>query len=106
MALSRKPHEGPDEPRIGLSEQQYDEESKRNVQAWVSAHVIPSRVSLFEVPATYDTALEGKSVTFIRAPKSTAGSPDWARVTLEDGTRIAGMKEVTDFFRPARNVLS
>jgi len=36
--------------------------------------------------------LQGKSVTFIRNPDG--GAPEWARVTLEDGTRIVGMKKV------------
>ena len=36
--------------------------------------------------------LQGKSVTFI--PSLDGDAPEWARVTLEDGTRIVGMKKV------------
>ncbi|KIK81210.1 hypothetical protein PAXRUDRAFT_199226 [Paxillus rubicundulus Ve08.2h10] len=95
MALGRKPHQGPApvESGIEITEQQYDEQSQRNVVRWVAAHIIPSRVSLSDVPVTYNTMLDGKSVTF--APASGAGkdSAHWSRVTLENGVRILGMKE-------------
>ncbi|KAI6105971.1 hypothetical protein EV401DRAFT_2213885 [Pisolithus croceorrhizus] len=95
MALTRKPHQGPPSafPVIELSEQQFDEQSKRNVHRWVSAHIIPSHISLSNVPVTYDTMLEGKSVTFIPTSETGRDSPDWARVVLEDGSRIISMKE-------------
>ncbi|KAI5998241.1 hypothetical protein EDD15DRAFT_307804 [Pisolithus albus] len=95
MALGRKPHQGPPSavPIIEMSEQQFDEQSKRNVQRWVSAHIIPSRISLSNLPMTYDTILEGKSVTFIPISETAQDSPDWARVVLEDGSRIISMKE-------------
>lgn len=95
MALSRKPHQGPPSavPVIEMSEQQFDEQSKRNVHRWVSAHIIPSHISLSNAPVTYDTILEGKSVTFIPTSETAQDSPDWARVVLEDGSRIISMKE-------------
>lgn len=95
MALDRKPHQGPPSavPVIGMSEQQFDEQSKRNVQRWVSAHIIPSRISLSNVPVTYDTMLEGKSVTFVATSEAAQGSLDWTRVTLDDGSKIISMKE-------------
>ncbi|KAF9237049.1 hypothetical protein BU15DRAFT_49197 [Melanogaster broomeanus] len=95
MALARKPHQGPapTEPEIHMSEQQYDEQSKRNVERWVAAHIISSRVSLSDLPVTYDTMLGGKSVTFSPISASTKHSPEWSRVTLEDGAHIIGMKE-------------
>ncbi|KIN93261.1 hypothetical protein M404DRAFT_171547 [Pisolithus tinctorius Marx 270] len=95
MALARKPHQGPPStvPIIELSEQQFDEQSKRNVYRWVSAHIIPSRISLSNVPVTYDTLLEGKSVTLIPTSKTGQGSPNWSRVTLEDGSKIISVKE-------------
>ncbi|KAF9225143.1 hypothetical protein BS17DRAFT_778210 [Gyrodon lividus] len=95
MALGRKPHQGPTplESEIEITEQQYDEQSKRNVDRWVAAHIIPSRVSLFDVPVTYDTMLDGKSVTFTPVSGTRKDSLDWSRVTLENGVRILGMKE-------------
>ncbi|KAH7886379.1 hypothetical protein F5I97DRAFT_1928227 [Phlebopus sp. FC_14] len=95
MALARKPHQGPvhAESKIEISEQELDEQSRRNVQRWVTAHIILSHISLSDVPVTYDTMLDGKSVTFIPAESSDGRSPDWAQVTLEDGTRIIGRKE-------------
>ncbi|KAF8435779.1 hypothetical protein L210DRAFT_3408718 [Boletus edulis BED1] len=94
MALSRKPHQGPapDEPEVEMSEQQYDERSKRNVEHWVAAHIIPCRISLSDVPVTYNTLLDGKSVTF--TPVSGGENlPDWSRVTLEGSVHIVEMKE-------------
>ncbi|KIJ66584.1 hypothetical protein HYDPIDRAFT_86539 [Hydnomerulius pinastri MD-312] len=94
MALARKPHQGPApvEPKIEITEQQFDEQSNRNVLRWVAAHIIPV-ISLSDAPVTYDTMLDGKSVTFTPVLGTSKGSPDWSRVTLEDGTRIIGMKE-------------
>ncbi|KAH7923795.1 hypothetical protein BV22DRAFT_1035930 [Leucogyrophana mollusca] len=85
MALARKPHQGPApaEPKIEgeMSEQELDEQSKKNVDRWVSAHIIPARISLDTVPVTYETLLEGKSVTFPTAH------------TLEDEVRIVKRRE-------------
>jgi hypothetical protein len=41
-------HQGPAlvESETEMSEQQYDEQSKRNVERWVAAHVIPVSPSL------------------------------------------------------------
>ena len=41
-------HQGPEsvEPETEMSEQQYDEQSRRNVERWVAAHVIPVSSSL------------------------------------------------------------
>ncbi|KAG1902672.1 uncharacterized protein F5891DRAFT_1022841 [Suillus fuscotomentosus] len=95
MALAHKPHQGPEpvEPRIGISEQELDESSKRNVERWVSAHIIPSRISLSDIPVSYETLQDGKLVTFNPVSNTRPDSPEWMRVTLEDGVRIIGMKE-------------
>ncbi|KAF8547800.1 hypothetical protein OG21DRAFT_1516701 [Imleria badia] len=95
MALSRKPHQGPEtvEPETEMSEQQYDEQSRRNVEHWVAAHVIPSRISLSDVPVTYNTLLDDKSITFMPVAGGRKDSPDWSRVTLQNGIHIIEMKE-------------
>ncbi|KAG1742625.1 uncharacterized protein EDB91DRAFT_1051678 [Suillus paluster] len=95
MALARKPHQGPEtvEPQPEISEQELDERSKRNVERWVSAHIIPYRISLSDAPVSYETLQDGRLVTFTPVPKSKPDSPDWMRVTLEDGVRIIGMRE-------------
>ncbi|KAG0706698.1 hypothetical protein DFH29DRAFT_900994 [Suillus ampliporus] len=95
MALARKPHQGPEpvEPQPEISEQELDERSRRNVERWVSAHIIPIRISLSDTPASYETLQDGKLVTFTSIPDSKPDSPEWMRVTLEDGVRIVGMKE-------------
>ncbi|KAG1793789.1 uncharacterized protein BJ212DRAFT_1571977, partial [Suillus subaureus] len=97
MALARKPHQGPEsiEPHIGISEQELDESSRRNVERWVSAHIIPSRISLSDAPVSYETLQDGKLVTFNPVSDTKTDSPEWMRVTLEDGVRIIGMKEVS-----------
>lgn len=54
------------------------------------------RISLSDTPVTYSTLLDGKSVTF--TPVSGGkNSPDWSRVTLEDGVHIIEMKEVRGY---------
>lgn len=95
MALAQKPHQGPEsvEPHIGVSEQELDESSKRNVERWVSAHIIPARISLSDTPVSYETLQDGKLVTFNPVLDAKPDSPEWMRVTLEDGVRIIGMKE-------------
>lgn len=41
-------HRGPasDESETGMSEEQYDQQSRRNVERWVAAHIIPVRTML------------------------------------------------------------
>ncbi|KAF8547793.1 hypothetical protein OG21DRAFT_1517010 [Imleria badia] len=87
-------HQGPEtvEPEVKMSEQQYDEQSRRNVEHWVAGHVIPSRVSVSDAPVTYNTLLDGKSITFTPVSSGKNKLPDWSRVTLEDGIHIE-MKE-------------
>ena len=66
MALTRKPyvclsrpsrhtlddlhddyrHQGTAEPEIEMSEEQYDKQSRRNVERWVAAHIIPVSTNL------------------------------------------------------------
>ncbi|KAI9566358.1 hypothetical protein HD554DRAFT_2117519 [Boletus coccyginus] len=94
MALTRKPHQGSPsvESETEMSEQQYDEQSRRNVERWIAAHVIPSRILLSDVPVTYNTLLDGRSITFTPVTGEES-SPDWSRVTLEDGVHIVGMKD-------------
>ncbi|KAF8204129.1 hypothetical protein BJ912DRAFT_1018707 [Pholiota molesta] len=93
MALSRKPHQGPDtSTEIVLTEEQFDKISKKNVQDWVSAHIVP------EYPLSLDsnrhnTLLEGKSVSFTPITKNNGQGPEWSRVTFENGVRIIGKKE-------------
>ncbi|KAG6919861.1 hypothetical protein DXG01_015569 [Tephrocybe rancida] len=98
MALARKPHQGPSAPYddgITISEQEYDTRSKKNVENWVSAHIVPVSE---DFPITLDTnrhltLLEGKSVTFTPIGKSDGQGAQWSRVTLEDGIHMIGMKE-------------
>lgn len=65
------------------------------------------RISLSDAPVTYSTLLDGKSVMF--TPVSGGkNSPDWARVTLEDGVHIIEMKEVRGclHFRSQTNIVT
>ncbi|CAA7264938.1 unnamed protein product [Cyclocybe aegerita] len=93
MALARKPHEGPQlDVEIEMTEEQYEKRTKRNVERWVSAHVVP------EYPLSFDsnshkTALNRKSLTFTPVAKNDGKGPEWSRVTLEDGIKIIGKKE-------------
>jgi len=139
MALSRKPwvpvvstkylllwlipfcrHEdpAPTEPVIEMSEHDFDSVSKRNVERWVSAHIIPvrrhfnSRVRCIHwlphtqrcpialTSHTYKTLLCGKSVTFDPVKGNDDSAPEWTRVVFEDNARIIGMKTVCVVFPP------
>ncbi|KDQ62902.1 hypothetical protein JAAARDRAFT_28872 [Jaapia argillacea MUCL 33604] len=95
MALARKPHQGPAplEDDMEISEKEYDERSKKNVERWISAHIIPQSPISLGSSHTYDTLLSGKSVSFKEIRNDDAEAPEWARVVLEDDIRIIGMKE-------------
>lgn len=54
-----------------------------------------SRISFSDVPVTYKTMLDGKTVTF--TPVSGGGNSDWSKMTLEGGIHIIDMKEVRAF---------
>ncbi|KAF9266803.1 hypothetical protein L218DRAFT_857113 [Marasmius fiardii PR-910] len=89
MALARKPHQGSEEmDGTVLSEEEFDTISKRNVERWVSAHIIPQILKTIE-RRTYSTLLEGKSVVF------SSGS-SWEDMTLEDGIHITDMKQASN----------
>ncbi|KAK0504261.1 hypothetical protein EDD18DRAFT_1305941 [Armillaria luteobubalina] len=71
MALARKPHQGPAsiDEGIEITQEQFDKQSRKNVERWVSAHIIPVLVPFlcdFDLHAsvTYETLLDGKSVEF------------------------------------------
>ncbi|TFK69050.1 hypothetical protein BDN72DRAFT_768486 [Pluteus cervinus] len=96
MALARKPHQGPPpadgDDGIIITEEEYDAQSKENINRWIRAHIIPGIIS-FDEPHTYDTLLNGKAVSF----KSTFGTgPKWAHVTLEDKIRITKKQEASN----------
>ncbi|KAF8645690.1 hypothetical protein AX16_007639 [Volvariella volvacea WC 439] len=93
MALARKPHQDPvpvDEGVI-ISEEEFEARSKKNVERWVQAHIIPQ--SPITLDQTYQTLLEKKSVTFTPITKNDGRGPEWSRVTVEDGVRITSAKE-------------
>ncbi|KAK0464229.1 uncharacterized protein EV420DRAFT_1724580 [Desarmillaria tabescens] len=74
MALARKPdktdairrHQGPApiDEGIEITQEQFDRESKKNVERWVSAHIIPKYPLDLHTSVTYETLLNGKSVEF------------------------------------------
>ncbi|THH21576.1 hypothetical protein EW146_g49 [Bondarzewia mesenterica] len=100
MALTRKPHQGPTdvEDSIEISEQEFDARSKKNVERWVSSHIIP--VSPITFPGTYPTLLDGKTVTFTQLKDGDDGqdasAPEWTRVVLNGHVRIVQMKEASN----------
>ncbi|KIM82228.1 hypothetical protein PILCRDRAFT_820609 [Piloderma croceum F 1598] len=97
MALSRKPHEdpAPTEPVIEISEHEFESVSKRNVERWVSAHIIP-RCPITLTSHTYNTLLCGKSVIFDPVKGSDDSAPEWTRVVFEGDARIIGMKKASN----------
>ncbi|OBZ78862.1 hypothetical protein A0H81_01350 [Grifola frondosa] len=94
MALARKPHQDPapvDEGVI-ISEEEFDARSKKNVERWVSAHIIPRSPISLESSSEYETLLEGKNVSFKQVNGDTS-APAWSRVRLNDDIRLTAMKE-------------
>ncbi|KII93078.1 hypothetical protein PLICRDRAFT_99865 [Plicaturopsis crispa FD-325 SS-3] len=96
MALARKPHQGPErgglESGIEISEQEFDEKSKRNVENWVSAHIIP--ISPIKIADTsYRTMLDGKSVAVKLEGREEDGKPDWSRAVIDGNVHIIGKRE-------------
>ncbi|CDO73412.1 hypothetical protein BN946_scf185013.g46 [Trametes cinnabarina] len=96
IALPRKPHEGPAPIREGviLSEAEFDDLSKKNVERWVQAHIIPSPISLAS-PQEYTTLLAGKNVTFTPLDGD-KDVPEWARVVLNGDVRLTGIREASN----------
>ncbi|KAF9478891.1 hypothetical protein BDN70DRAFT_807852 [Pholiota conissans] len=93
MALSRKPHRGPDPTvEVELTEEQFDKLSKERVQNWVSAHIVPEYPLSLDSNA-HNTLLQGKSISFTPISKNNGQGAEWSRVTFEKGVKIIGKKE-------------
>ncbi|OCH95722.1 hypothetical protein OBBRIDRAFT_787927 [Obba rivulosa] len=97
MALARKPHQGPPPLNEGviISEEEFENLSRENVIRWVSAHIIPQSPISVLSSAPYETLLKGMNITFDQADDDTS-LPDWARVRLNEGVRLTGMKEASN----------
>ncbi|KAI0005506.1 hypothetical protein BJV74DRAFT_804865 [Russula compacta] len=96
MALTRKPHQGPVplDDTTKLSEQQLEELSNKNVERWVSSHIIPqSHISL--PSRTYPTLVEGKTVSFKEISKDPIVL-EWKRVLVNGHIQIVNKKEATN----------
>jgi len=95
MALARKPHQDPPplaDDGIDISEEEFDKKSRKNVERWVSAHIIPESLITLK-SQEYPTLLERKSIRITPVSKNNGKGADWSRVTVEDGVHITGMKE-------------
>ncbi|KAJ3834286.1 hypothetical protein F5878DRAFT_728323 [Lentinula raphanica] len=101
MALARKPHQSAqsqDNEDIAISEEELFKQSRDNVQRWVEAHIIPTSPLTYPAPTTtYDTLLQGKSVTLASGTAPDAQSDeDWKSVTINEGIRIISMKQASN----------
>ncbi|PFH46049.1 hypothetical protein AMATHDRAFT_77840 [Amanita thiersii Skay4041] len=98
MALARKPHQDPvmADDGISISEEEYERMSKRNVERWVSAHIVPESPIDLDSTSPYQTLLERKEISFKPVSKSNGQGPVWSRVTLENGIKILRMKEASN----------
>ncbi|KAF9011440.1 hypothetical protein BDQ17DRAFT_1223053, partial [Cyathus striatus] len=99
MALPQKPQQSPPEKsgggEIEISEGEFEARSKENVRRWIGAHIIPE--SPIELAGkTYDTLLEGKSITFTPISKHDGKGEEWTRVTLENGVKIIDKKKASN----------
>ncbi|KAI0652554.1 hypothetical protein C8Q79DRAFT_897570 [Trametes meyenii] len=98
IALPRKPHEGTAPVREGviLSEAEFDDLSKKNVERWVSAHIIPESPISLAAPGEFKTLLDGKNVTFTLLEGGDQDAPEWTRVVLDGSVRLTAMKEASN----------
>ncbi|KAJ8076704.1 hypothetical protein AAF712_000331 [Marasmius tenuissimus] len=96
MALARKPHQSTEtRDETVISEEEFDKMAKRNVERWVSAHIIAEPLEKLEM-RSYTTLLEGKSVTFSDSEDTKSESVAWQKVIVEDGIRIKDMKKAAN----------
>ncbi|KAL1748495.1 hypothetical protein HDZ31DRAFT_29490 [Schizophyllum fasciatum] len=91
VSLPRKPHEDPTIKEGIITEQEYDSRSKRNIERWVEAHIVPASDVDLVPGTTVDTLLSGKSITFDKL--DTPGDEDWQRVVLEDDVKVIDKKQ-------------
>ncbi|KAJ7063539.1 hypothetical protein C8F01DRAFT_1368069 [Mycena amicta] len=96
MALARKPHQGPVpvDDDIVITEEEFDTRSKEHVERWIASHIIPQSPIEFD-HQTYETLLDGKSLTF-SSKNGSSGASDWAHAVLEGGINIVGMREAAN----------
>ncbi|TFK89866.1 hypothetical protein K466DRAFT_544409 [Polyporus arcularius HHB13444] len=97
VALPRKPHEGskPIDDGVILTEAEFDNMSKKNVERWVSAHIIPKFPISLTSDGEFETLLDGKNVTFKHIDGDSA-APEWTRVVLDGSVRLTGKKEASN----------
>ncbi|KAM5539982.1 hypothetical protein V8D89_006485 [Ganoderma adspersum] len=97
VALPRKPHEDsqPLDDGVVLSEAEFDAMSKKNVERWVSAHIISKSPISLGTDGEYETLLSGKNVTFTLT-KGDAKTPEWTRALLDGSVRLIDMKEASN----------
>jgi len=92
MKLAKKPHQ--DKVRVHegiiLTEEEMYTRSQKNVERWISAHMIPTYPIDFN-SQTYSTLLDGTSVTF-DVVKGDSNAPEWSNVLVNRDIRIVGSK--------------
>ncbi|KAJ7632120.1 hypothetical protein FB45DRAFT_493693 [Roridomyces roridus] len=89
MALARKPHQGPVDSEITITDEELaDAQARANVERWVSAHIIPQSPITFD--ETYPTLLTGKSITF------KGDAEDWRNAVIEGDIHIVGKREASN----------
>jgi len=101
MALARKPHQGPEavDEGIIISEQEFDERSRKNVERWVSAHIIPRSPIQLSPTSQFETLLEGCVVTISMADDKApwdSEKPSWTQVVLNDNITVLSRHEAAN----------
>jgi len=103
MALARKPHQGPESQPIQdgtiISEEEIDETSKKNVENWISAHIIPRSPIQLSPTSQFETLLKGCVVSVSEAEHyadASAENPEWARVVLNGNISVISRHEAAN----------
>jgi len=101
MALARKPHQGPEPVKDGtiISEEEFDEQSKKNVENWIRAHIIPRSPIKLSPTSQFETLLPGCIVEVSEGPQfahELAEKPEWARVLLNGNITLISRHEAAN----------
>jgi len=111
--MGKAPVPGEQEKDIEITDQEFENESRMNVERWISAHIIPvcirgaclpTTFSLYSTPLLqepsiafssprYPTLLPTRFIT-VKQIDGDPATPMWSRVLLDDSVRIIGTKQV------------
>ncbi|KLO11710.1 hypothetical protein SCHPADRAFT_876503 [Schizopora paradoxa] len=94
MALARKPHQGPEsvEEGITITEEEFERNSRDNVEKWIGAHIIPQYPIKLLPSSQFETMLMGCVVTLSAKDSGVSfeeNDSSWSNVLINGNISIA-----------------